>query len=275
MKKLRHFARRALTILAVPYLVILIAMIVFENSLIYFPSSYPRGRWQEVEADDRIEEAWITAQDGTKVHGLYLPHAKPRGVLLYFHGNAGNVTHRIGRIRRLNQHFQLSVLGMDYRGYGKSEGSPHEKGLLLDAVAASEWLAKREKISTKSLIFLGRSLGGGVAVQMAARYNSRALIIESTFTSLPDVAARQYPWLPVRLFMRNQLNSLNEITNYQGPVLQSHGTADRVVAFSLGKRLHAAIPGRKTFVTIQGGGHNDPLPPSYYTAFKKFLDELK
>jgi hypothetical protein len=242
-----------------------------EKSLVFVPSPYPNGNWNP--AGLAFEDAWFQSADGTQLHGWYVPHDNPRAVILFCHGNAGNVTHRAGTLRALHDWVGASVLVFDYRGYGKSKGTPSEQGVLADARAARAWLARRAGIDEKQIVLLGRSLGGGVAVDLAAADGARALILESTFTSLPDVAKASYPLLPARLLMRTRLDSASKIGNYRGPLLQSHGDADKLVPYKLGRRLHDAANEPKKFLTFLRAGHNDPPPREYYDILGDFLDE--
>ena len=139
-----------------------------------------------------------------------------------------------------------------------SAGRPHEAGVLADARAARDWLAERAQISARDIVLLGESIGGGVMVDLAAADGARGLILENTFTSIPDVAAHHFPWLPVRIFMRTKIDSLAKIGNYTGPLLQCHGDADTIIPFELGERLHRAARGPKKLVVVHGGDHNDP-----------------
>jgi fermentation-respiration switch protein FrsA (DUF1100 family) len=177
-------------------------------------------------------------------------------------------------LRRLG----FSVLVFDYRGYGKSEGSPNEKGVLLDARAARAWLAKRTGVAEREIVLWGESLGGGVAVDLAARDGARGLILESTFTSLPDVAAVHFRFLPVRLLMRSRLDSLNLIGQYKGPLLLSHGTADEIIPYALGQQLFAAANEPKESVSFPGGFHNGPPhpeeQPEFQAALERFFNRL-
>ena len=167
------------------------------------------------------------------------------------------------------------MLILDYRGYGKSEGDPNEQGILQDARAARTWLANHAQINESEIVLLGRSLGGGVAVDLTTDVAPRALILESTFTSMPDVAGVHYPFLPVQLAMKTRLDSLSKIVNYAGPLLHSHGTDDEVIPFELGQRLHAACTSQsKTFLKIEGGTHNDFQPSEYFDAVREFLAGL-
>ena len=220
-----------------------------------------------------VEDAWFSAADGTKLHGWYLPHPRARAVVLFCHGNGGNITHRADALRRLNR-AGVSVLMFDYRGYGRSEGKPSEAGILADARAARAWLATRENIRESDIVMMGESLGGAAAVDLAARDGARALVLESTFSSLPDVGAYHYPWLPVRLLARTQLDSLSKIGNYQGPLLQVHGDQDTIVPIEFGRRLFEAANEPKQFLMLPGHDHNDTLPDTYYDALAEFIKRL-
>lgn len=256
----------------ITYLIIVLIFMFGENLLIYFPSRYPDGNWRP--SGFPYEDAWFTADDGVRLHGWYAAHEHPRAVVLYCHGNGGNVAHWAEYLYGLYSQADVSVLLFDYRGYGRSGGRPSEAGLLLDARAARQWLAQRAGIPEKEIVLLGRSLGGGVAVDLAAADGARALVLESTFSSLPDVAAHHYPLLPVRLCMRNRFDSIRKIANYHGPLLQSHSTADEIVPCKLGRRLFEAANEPKQFFTIQETGHNDLPTRGYYRALVEFLDSL-
>ncbi len=258
--------------LLIVYLLIVLAAMFLENSLIYHPTRYPAGEWNQRSLP--FEDAWFHAADGTRLHGWYVPHKNPRAIILYCHGNAGNLTHRQPILEILNRRVGVSVLIFDYRGYGRSEGKPNEAGILADARAARRWLAEREKIAESQIVLLGESLGGGVAVDLAARDGARALVLENTFSSLPDVAAYYYPWLPVHWAMRTRLDSAAKIADYHGPTLQVHGDADTIVPLRFAQRLYAAANQPKKFIICPGHDHNDLLPPEYYDELTAFLDGL-
>jgi hypothetical protein len=221
-----------------------------------------------------FEDAWFETPEGTKLHGWYVSHESPRAVLLFAHGNAGNLSHRYELLRSLRA-MGISVMIFDYRGYGRSEGSPSEAGILADARAARRSLAKREGIGEQQIVLMGESLGGGVMVDLAAKDGARALVLENTFTSLPEVASYHYPWLPVKLLMRTQLNSAVKIADYHGPLLQVHGDADTIIPFEIGRRLFEVANEPKQFVVIADGDHNDPRTPEFFAALDKFLGELE
>ena len=243
----------------------------FEERLIFFPSRYPNGFWDQ--ADSVFEDAWFRSADGTKLHGWYIPHPDPTWVILFCHGNAGNVTHRADVLRRLNERLDASVLVFDYQGYGRSEGEPSEKAALADARAARAWLAARAGIPEEEIVVMGRSLGGAVAVDLAAKDGAEALIVESSFTSVADMAGHLYPVLPVRFLLRTRLDSLSKIEDYSGPVFISHGDGDTIVPYVLGERLFEAANEPKQFFTVKGGEHNDGQPPAYYSQLRTFLEE--
>ena len=244
---------------------------ILEESLIFFPSRFPAGDWEPANLD--FENISFESADGTRLHGWYVPHDQPRAVILFSHGNAGNLSHRAETARVLNNLVGTSVMLYDYRGYGRSEGRPNENGLVADGRAARQWLAERENIDPRDVIIMGRSLGGAVAVDLA-QDGARGLVLESTFTSIPEMAAVHYPWLPFRRLIRNRFDSVTKIGAYQGPLLQSHGTADRVVPFEIGRRLHDAANVPKQFLVIEDGDHNDPQPREFYDALIEFLDRL-
>lgn len=240
----------------------------FEEKWIYFPTKYPNGDWQPAGID--FEEAWIHAQDGTKIHGWFFSHRRPERYVLYLHGNADYVANLAGLAQLYRDELRADILVFDYRGYGRSEGSPTESGLTLDGMAARKWLAHRSKVAESEIILVGRSLGGGVATTMAVETTPKALILQNTFSSLPDVAAYLYPWLPVR-FMRNRFDSASKIGHCESPVFQSHGTDDEIVPFELATRLYEKIAAPKEFFPMQGGTHNDPDPPQYFIRLRNFL----
>ena len=256
----------------VVYLLVLVCLMFLEESLIYFPSRYPEGDWRPWGLV--FEDAWFQAADGTKLHGWYVPHEKPLAAILFCHGNAGNVTHRADILEKLHNDVGASVLIFDYRGYGRSEGKPNEEGILSDARAARTWLAKREKIAEKDIVVMGESIGGAVAVDLAAKDGAKGLVLISTFTSVPDVAAYHYPIFPVRLLMRTRLDSIGQIANYKGLLLQMHGQADTIVPFQLGRQLFEAANEPKQFLAFPHHDHNDSLPDQFFSALKPFLKNL-
>jgi len=239
---------------------------------IFQPAKFPAGEWNQTAV--LAQDAKFTAADGTNLHGWYVAHEQPKGHALLFHGNAGNVTLLAETLRTINRRHKLAVLAPDYRGFGKSEGKPSEQGLYQDARAARRWLADKEHIAESDVILMGVSLGGAVAVELAAHDGARGLVLANTFTSLPAAAQKKTPWLPMSLVLSTRMDSLSKIKDYHGPLLISHGEADEVVPYSQGQALYEAAPGPKKFITVAGGKHNDPQPEEYRLALDEFLDKL-
>jgi len=254
------------------YLVLVLVMMFLEESLIFIPLNYVDDVWRPTGL--AYEDAWFEAEDGTQIHGWYVPHERPRAHVLFSHGNAGNITHRADILRLLHDRSQVAVMIYDYRGYGRSQGRPNEPGVLADARAARAWMARRAGIAETEIVQMGESLGGGVAVDLAAADGARGLVLVSTFTSLPDIAAHYYPFLPVRWLMRTRLDSISKIGHYHGPLLQLHGKLDTIIEYANAQELFEAANQPKQFVTLPGHDHNNPLPPRFYDAVKAFVEGL-
>lgn len=267
-------AWRVARIVLVAYLGLLLLMMWFEETFIFVPAKYPAGDWQPIGLE--FEDVWFEAADGVRLHGWYAGHPDPRAVILFNHGNAGNVTNRVGILDALTRRAGASVLVYDYRGYGRSDGKPNEPGLYADARAARAWLAERAGLESHEIVLMGESLGGAVAVELAASDGCRALVLDSAFTSAPDMATLLFPFLPARLLMRNRFDSIGKIGRYAGPMLQIHGTRDTIIPFTQGERLFEAAEAAqpKRFMPLPGMDHNDSRPASYYDAVQEFLGQL-
>jgi fermentation-respiration switch protein FrsA (DUF1100 family) len=245
----------------------------YERAMIYQPTKTPAGASNAARAG--FEQASFTAADGTRLSGWFADHPERRAVVLFAHGNGGNVEMWAPLVRELADRHRVAALVFDYRGYGESEGRPREAGVLQDSRAARRWLAERTGVTEDSIVMMGQSLGGGVAIDLAAKDGARALVLMSTFTSVPDVAAQHVRWLPTNLVMTERFRSLDKIKHYHGPLLICHGDADRMIPFTHGEQLFAAAPGTvKQFVRHVGGDHNDPPPPEYHAALAQLLDAL-
>jgi uncharacterized protein len=253
------------------YCVFLAALMLFENKLIFHPMRYPEGDWSPRGIE--VEDAWFQADDGTRLHGWYVPLPSPKAVVLFTHGNGGNLTHRQDALHALRG-LGAATLIFDYRGYGRSAGSPTGAGIIADARAARSWLATRAGLPPERLVLFGESLGGAVATRLASEGGARGLILQNTFDSLAAVAARHYPWAPVRLLLRTRLESSEAIRTYRGPLLQFHGDADSIVPYDCGRRLFDAANEPKELVTIPGGDHNDDCSPAFWSAVGRFLERI-
>jgi fermentation-respiration switch protein FrsA (DUF1100 family) len=243
-----------------------------ENRLVYHPTPASQD-WQLPPMP--VEDVHLKLPDGTPIHAWWCPRPGATGALLYCHGNAGNLSHRGHAIQALQQLLDQPVLIFDYPGYGKSGGRPSEQGCYAAADAAYAWLTQAAKIPADRVLLYGSSLGGGVAIDLASRRPHRALVVEKTFTSMPDVGQRLYPWLPVRWLLRNRFDSLAKIGKCRQPVFVGHGTTDDLVPFVLGERLFAAANPPKQFFRMEACGHNDPLPREFFDALRRFLAEAE
>ncbi len=247
-------------------------LLPLERKLIYYPTKMPPEI--QVPESSGIQDVNFQSADGTQLHGWFMDHPQRRAVALWLHGNAGNIAGRIETLRLLNERHKLAVMIFDYRGYGRSEGKPNERGILMDARAARRWLSDRTEVGQSDIVLMGRSLGGGVAVDLAANDGARGLVLASTFTSLPQAANHHFPLLPTSVLMTQRLDSLAKINRYHGPLLQSHGTADKVIPYAMGQQLFEKANEPKRFISIPDGGHNDPQSPEYRDAFDQFIDRL-
>jgi fermentation-respiration switch protein FrsA (DUF1100 family) len=264
-------AVRLLVLLAVCYAGVIIVLMALENSLVYHPVRASQDWWPP--PGPHVQDVELRLPDGTPIHAWWCPVEGARGAVLYCHGNAGNLSHRGDAIAAMDRVVGEAVLIFDYPGYGKSGGRPSEAGCYAAADAAYDWLVEHRHIPPERIILYGGSLGGGVAVDLARRRPHRALVLAQTFTSLPDVGGRQFPWLPVRWLMRNRFDNLAKIGHCRRPVFISHGTADRVVPFQLGQRLFAAANEPKEFLRVEGGDHNEAAP-AFYVTLRRFLAKV-
>ena len=219
-------------------------------------------------------QVWIETENHQQLDARYIAHPNPQAVALYCHGNMGTVDMWAVLAGRLSNQHRLSVLVFDYRGFGRSSGIANERGILQDAEAARDWLAKENGIRPCDVVLIGRSLGGAVAVDLAANGGARGLILESTFSSLPDVAERHAAWLLPKWNMTQRLNSAEKIKYYSGPLLQSHGDADQLIPLSVAKELFVSAPGPKKFIVVPNANHVDDHIRHCATERERFLGSL-
>ncbi len=243
---------------------------IFEEKFIYFPSVYPEGYYNEVQQVLRVEDCWFTSEDGIKLHGWFASSRNPIATLLISHGNAGNISHRIP-IMHAFQQSGFNVFMYDYRGYGRSQGSPNEEGIYRDGRAAFDFVARRSDIDPTRIVLFGTSVGGAVAVDVATHRPACALILESTFTSAKDMARVLYSFLPAQWLVRTQFNSEKKIRSLPLPVLVMHGTHDSIVPVALGRKLFNAANSPKEFYEIPGANHND----TFWVGGKAYLDRIR
>ncbi|MFP6761982.1 MAG: alpha/beta hydrolase [Planctomycetaceae bacterium] len=242
-----------------------------DERILFQPEKYPAGDW--TPSGLHFEDVHLESADGTQLHAWFCPCEDARASILFLHGNAGHLAGRAGFLKRLQKQLHVQVLIVDYRGYGRSAGQPTIDGAIADVRAASRRLAALAGVPESELIVWGRSLGGALAVQLAARTQPRGLIIESSFSSLREVAARHFPLL-AWIVGRHRLNSAAVIRQYTGALLQSHGTRDEVVPFQSGEKLFAAASEPKVFLKLDNYGHNDSAPVSFFHAVEQLIDRF-
>lgn len=218
------------------------------------------------------ENIEIITADNVQLHGWFLPVNNAEQVVLFFHGNGGNISHR-GDSLKIFHKLGLNVLIIDYRGYGLSEGTVSEAGLYLDAMAAWQYLIKQRGYTKKNIIIFGRSMGGAVATHLASQVQPRALIIESTFSSVKDMADRILPLISKLVYIRYDFNTESIIKQVRVPVLVMHSPDDDIIPFQLGKKVFTAANTPKDFYELQGS-HNSGFMqsmPGYQQAIKLFI----
>ena len=243
-----------------------------QSSFIYYPE-------RDLTSDPRdiglpFENVSFETNDGLRLSGWFVPKDDSRGVLLFCHGNAGNISHRLDSIQIFHQ-LGLDVFLFDYRGYGQSEGKPTEQGTYKDAEAAWWYLIEERQVKPNEVIIFGRSLGGAVASWLAQSRTPGGLILESTFTSLPDIAAKLYPYLPVKLLLRFKYATAKYLSTVDCPVLIIHSRDDEMMPYSQGQRLFAVANEPKSFLEISGT-HNEGFMTSsrrYETGLNDFISE--
>lgn len=258
-------------------LILIIAVLIFaflirlsENKLIFYPIK--SHDWSPQTFGLKLEDCFFETRDGETLHGWLYKNDNPIATILWCHGNAGNISHRLDNLAKLAE-LPVNIFIFDYRGYGKSSGSPDERGVYLDAEAAYDYLVNRDDVNPDQIVVFGRSLGGAVAVDLATKRRCAVLILESTFTSAKDMARNTFG-LPLDFIIKSEFNSLRKISRLDMPILFLHGTADDIVPFRLGRELFQAANHPKEFIEIPGAGHNDTYKvggPTYFRQIGDFI----
>lgn len=258
--------------LALAYVAVLLIIYVLQPRMVYYPSQ--NITVTPADFGYEFEDVNFATEDRYQLHGWFIPADTANPTMLYFHGNAGNISGRMETIKLLHQ-LGLNVFIFDYRGYGQSEGRPTEEGTYRDAIAAWNYLRSERGVSESEIIVMGRSLGGSVAAWLSARKNPAASIIESTFTSAPDLGAELYPWLPVRWLIKYDYNTLVNIQKIGNPLFMSHSQQDQVVPYHHGKKLFEAANEPKMFLELEGTHGSGFLDTGekYRNALRSFLQK--
>ena len=271
-----HSLLHLLLVVLVTWCGIALYLYFSQSRLLYYPDM-PSRALEASPADIGLayETVLLTAGDDTRLHAWFVPSDAARGTLLFNHGNAGNIAHRLDSIRLFHSP-GLNVLIFDYRGYGESEGRPSEKGTYLDAKAAWDYLLEERMVLPQEIVIFGRSLGAAIAVDLASQNPSAGVILESAFTSVPDMAASLYPWLPVRLLSRYRYNCLDKIERITSPLLVVHSREDEIIPYAHGEQLFARANEPKQFLELRGG-HNDGYHVSrkiYMKTMQQFMGDI-
>ncbi|MBN1213524.1 MAG: alpha/beta hydrolase [candidate division Zixibacteria bacterium] len=201
------------------------------------------------------EDVYIEVVPGEKINAWYFPGNPGRKTILFCHGNAGNISHRLETIQLLKT-FEVNILLFDYRGYGRSDGQPTEAGVCADARTAYDWLVNEKKIVPENIILFGRSLGGAVAIDLASKVKCGGVVVESSFTSAAELGQKLFPYFPVKFLLRFKFDSLTKIAKLTCPVLVTHSPDDDLIPIEMGRQLYKAAREPKFFIELKGS-HND------------------
>jgi hypothetical protein len=272
----RHPQAVRFSILAL-VLVVLIAVVLsqLEKFFLFFPTSEIIATPAELGV--RYEDVYFITDDGRQLNGWFIPGTSEI-TWLWFHGNGGNISHRTEEIVQIHHVLGVNLFIIDYRGYGKSQGSPSEQGTYKDARAALAYLLSRPDVSPDQIVYFGRSLGAAVAVELAVEHPPRGMILVAPFASISDMARIHYPALPGAAWLaRNRYNSLARIVAIESPLLVLHGDQDTIVPLSQGRKLFEAANQPKQFQILPRAGHDDTYLTSgdaYWGTISSFLETL-
>jgi uncharacterized protein len=259
--------------LSVTVLFLLSAACRLETQLIFYPSATIERTPRQAGLD--FEDVFFVTRDNVRLNGWFIPHRQARSTMVWFHGNAGNIGHRVENIKLLHDKVQINIFIFDYRGYGRSEGRVSEEGTYLDAEAALDFVRSQLGVEPRKIILFGRSLGAAVAAEMANRFDSQGLILEAPFVSIQEMARVVFPFLPIGPLLQTQYDVREKIQKIKTPLLVLHGDRDEVIPFTQGKMVFDAAPEPKKFFTIGGARHNDTYlvgGESYFQQLQSFID---
>jgi len=244
-----------------------------EKGIVFFPERYLEATPKDYGLEN-YEDVFFSAADGTRLHGWFVHGPDDRAVLLWFHGNAGNISHRLDNLKRLHDALQIPIFIFDYREYGLSEGEISKEGTFSDVYGALNYLNKEKNFSTSSVLLFGRSLGTALAVDIASNKQCLGVILEAAFTSTDDMMRLYAPFLPPMPKSARKYDSISIIEKIRSPVLFVHGQLDMTIPVSMGRRLFEKANPPKDFYEINGAGHNDTYlvgGHEYFAVWQKFL----
>jgi pimeloyl-ACP methyl ester carboxylesterase len=258
------------------FLIVLLCLLTgcgLENRLIFHPTTDIARTPRDVGLD--YLDLYFTTADNVRLNGWFIPHPQASATMIWFHGNAGNIGDRVDNIKLLHDKTRISIFIFDYRGYGRSPGSSSETTTYIDGDAAMNFVRTQLQVDSKNLLIFGRSLGAAVAAEMATRHGRRAVILESPFTSISDMAKIVLPALPIGPLLSAKFDVIDKVGKITAPLLVLHGDQDEIIPFEQGQRVFAAARQPKQFYPIKGAGHNDTFiagGDGYYERFKSFIE---
>lgn len=270
---MRRMLGELLIPLGIAYGAVLVLVFLFQSHLVFFPGTGREAVLTPQSYGMRFEPLQIRTADGETLDAWWVPAEDARGVVLFFNGNAGNISHRLDYLQMFHR-LRYSTLIVDYRGYGRSTGTPSEAGTYRDAEAAWDYLRHARLAQPRDVVIAGESLGGAVATWLAAKVGPRAVVLFSTFTSVNDLGAQVYWFLPVRLLSRIGYDNRENLKRIRAPVFIAHSRDDDIVPYAHGKRLFEAAGEPKAFLEMRGG-HNDGFiftQPEWVAELAAFLD---
>jgi fermentation-respiration switch protein FrsA (DUF1100 family) len=276
-KHLRNRVSMLLVYILVAYVLVLALVRIFESRLIFFPD-YPgrlEGDWHPRAL--HVQDVWLTASDGTKLHAWWIPGDQAKFTFLAFHGNAANIANRAPAYEFLRD-LPGNVFALEYRGYGRSDGKPSEVGLYRDSEAAYQYLVNAKRIDPKTIVSFGQSLGSAVAAHLAAQHELGGVVLEAPFPSAARMARRVFWFLPgLGLLVHSQFDTQAKLAQINAPVLIVHCKQDPVIPFQFGQEVYSAAHPPKDFLPIDGQCHEEAsliAPAQYRVALQKFLTSL-
>lgn len=256
----------AITIIGL-YVISTLLLYLFQTRLIFYPGRLPADF--RFRTDSPSQEVFITTSDREKINALFFPGSRP-DVLLYLHGNAGDLSGWQFVAEDFTP-FGYNILIIDYRGYGKSSGSISEAGLYGDAEAAYKFLLEEKNFTPESIIVYGRSIGSGVAIDLASKKNCKGLVLESPFSSFSSLANEKVPLFFPSIYLKFRFNSIQKINDVRCPVIFLHGNRDTLIPISHTEKLHDRFQGKKMKVEVAQASHNDI---NAYQEYHHFLSEV-
>lgn len=248
---------------------------MFDNIFVFQPSPWNEQQWRHISGLP-LEEVWLTVDSDIRLYSWYVDAGPKQPVLLWCHGNAGNISHRLSNISELHRR-GISVMIFDYRGYGKSTGVPSEAGFYQDALTAYDFLRTHKKVNPKRLVIFGRSLGTSVAGEVLRQRSAAGLILEGAFPSLQSMADHHYFGVPAHWFLNSQFNLNEKLPDISRPLLVIHGENDTIVPIKFGKQVYEAAKPPKHWYPVRGASHNDvPVVGgrAYFHQLKIFIQNI-